>query len=61
MFVSMTWYQIWFYYYSLPSIMIGVLVFVYHIDKMYKKPLTDQGKGYNILKGGVYNKTKGRN
>ncbi len=50
----MTWYEIWVYYYSLPSIMIGVLVFVYHIDKEYKKSLTENNKGYSLLKGGIY-------
>lgn len=50
----MTWYEIWVYYYSLPSIMIGVLVFVYHIDKEYKFNLTKHNKGYSLLKGGIY-------
>lgn len=53
--------SLWLTYHSLPSILMGGLWFVYQIDKVYKKPLTDQGKEYSLLKGGIYNKTKGRN
>lgn len=51
-------FNVWLTYYSLPSVMIGILVFTYQIDKVYKKSLTDKNKGYNILKGGIYDKNR---
>jgi predicted membrane protein len=50
--------QLWLTYYSLHSILAGVLVFVYQIDKVYKYNLHKENKGYNILKGGIYVKER---
>lgn len=52
----MTTFQIFMHYHILPCFILAILYIVYRIDKMYKKPLTDNNKGYNLLKGGVYEK-----
>jgi hypothetical protein len=50
--------SIWLTYYSLPSFMAAIIVFVYFVDKDYKKELTKNNKGYNLFKGGLYDKKR---